>query len=198
MQAPITVTSISQSAFDQVYKKKPIEVPEKKAASHEQIPREMLRAPPVKKVEKPKTPNVASQKKTRPHAPLPHVNRPSMQAYEGAPTTSVHSQEKTATTGAEGLTISVDPLLVYRHQLIAFIKKNLPEHGVYGSCELQLNLAPDGQMLSVNYNSEQGTGCDGVRHALLKVRRLPGSTDKSVIPYLSDLVMHIEHSPAFR
>lgn len=198
MQAPITVTSISQSAFDQTYKKKPIEAPEKKAASHEQIPSEMLRDSPVKKVDPPKMPNTSSQKKANQHAPHTRVNRPSMQAYEGAPTTSVHSQEKSETTGAEGLTISVDPLLVYRHQLIAFIKKNLPEHGVYGSCELQLNLAPDGQMLSVNYNSEQGTGCDGVRHALLKVRRLPGSADKSVIPYLSDLVMHIEHSPAFR
>lgn len=94
----------------------------------------------------------------------------------------------------EELVISVDPLLVYRYNVIKHIKAHLPGTvNAPSRCDVTLSLSPQGELLRADFMSTVPQECEAVRQAVRRAGRLPGSQDPNVIPYLSEMVLRIDH-----
>lgn len=89
--------------------------------------------------------------------------------------------------------VSVDPLIVYRHQLISHIKLFLPTNVGEVNCSAVLALSPSGQLLSADFNEHVNDGCEPVRQAIRRAGVLPGSKDPSVMPYLSSIELRFRY-----
>ena len=99
-----------------------------------------------------------------------------------------------ARDGRTGIvSVSVDPLIVYQHQLISHIKLYLPRSESHVQCSVKLSLSDSGQILAISFNTQKATGCDAVRQAIARAGKLPGSKDPDVLPFLSSLELQFNH-----
>lgn len=91
------------------------------------------------------------------------------------------------------VSVSVDPLVVYQHQLISHIKLYLPRSENHVECSVKLSLSDSGQILAINFDTQKATGCNAVREAIARAGKLPGSKDPDVLPFLSSLELQFNH-----
>lgn len=92
-----------------------------------------------------------------------------------------------------GVEVSVDPLLIYQHQLVSHIKLFLPQGAGAVDCSVRLSLSPGGHLLSAHFNDNTYNGCEKVRQAIRRAGKLPGSRDPDVIPFLNDMELNFRH-----